>query len=114
MLTRLAARRLLSKLFAALVVCIIFADIALDGSCDPVATGGATQVAFTAGTTDGANDPCADLCVPDCFCCSRSVTAGPAILPPMIGPVAAASELRAPATPAGVRPVPYHPPLLLV
>jgi hypothetical protein len=61
----------------------------------------------------GGQDPCAGACVPDCYCCSQSVTPGPAVLPPDAGPVSLTVALLPAATPAGIRPVPYRPPLRL-
>ena len=67
------------------------------------APGGRGQVTF---------DPCGGFCVPDCFCCSQLVAGAPATLLPAVRcslPIASNGAER---WPAGVRPVPYHPPLL--
>ena len=61
----------------------------------------------------GNQDPCAGTCVPDCFCCSQSLTRGPAVLPPDAGPVTVAPSLDSPAGRRGLHPVPYRPPLNL-
>lgn len=94
-----------------LFLCLILVDLGLDGNCDAVPMAGGSKLAFVARSTDRTPDACVDFCVPDCFCCSRSVTAAPTLLPPLGAPIAEAPEVRARPTPAGVRPVPYHPPL---
>jgi len=56
-------------------------------------------------------DPCATVCVPDCFCCARSTVATPALMLPGGRTV---NVLEPPSTPdqrPGVLPLPDPPPL---
>jgi len=98
------------RVLACLFVCAILADIAFDASCDAVSTYTVSGPGIAASGA-GAQDPCANGCVPDCFCCSQSVTRGPAVLPPDAGPATLTVSLPPNPAPAGIRPVPYHPPL---
>lgn len=97
---------------AALFLLAIFADVALDAKCDPLPTVSDAGSAFSA-RGSAANERRAPGCVPDCFCCSRSLAVGLAVPPPVLGSLAAAPLLKPLPAPAGVRPVPYHPPLIL-
>lgn len=95
---------------ALLVLFTITADIVADSRCHlPAHIQGR---AVLRGPAPSANqDPCSTGCVPDCYCCSQSVTRGPAVLPPDAGPATVTLPLLLSAAPAGVRPVPYRPPL---
>jgi hypothetical protein len=95
---------------ACLFLGAIVADLALDGNCDPPETVVAAATSVTASGPAGAQDSCARVCVPDCYCCSHSVAYGPSTLPPDAGPVRLAPAPRPVAVPAGVLPLPYHPP----
>jgi len=106
------ARARWGRVLACLFVCAIMADLALDGSCDSVSIStGSSSILAPDGA--GAPDPCANGCVPDCFCCSQSVTRGRAVLPPDAGPATLTVSIPTNPAPTGVRPVPYHPPLNL-
>lgn len=98
---------------ALLVLFTIAADILADSRCHPPA--GAQAPPALAGPSSlppsTEQDPCATSCVPDCYCCSQSVTRGAAALPPDAGPVSHTLPWLLPASPSGVRPVPYRPPL---
>lgn len=113
MRTRLRRPAVWMRLFAATLVCLILADVALDGSCDPFPAFASRDAKLTSAGTEGTGDACADQCIPDCFCCSQGVAAIPATLPAVLGPAIWAPDLRAPVAPIGVRPIPYHPPLSL-
>ena len=101
------------RLVAVLCAALGFADLALDAGCDPLSAPGATDGVVTApdGSADAGDERCATACVPDCFCCSRTLVRGSAIMPATLGLVTATPEAAPTAAPAGVRPVPYHPPL---
>ena len=100
------------RFVALLLLCLISADAALDAACDPiVGPRDAAQTVSAAGSTG--DEPCATSCLPDCFCCSRSLTAAAVVLPGSTGPIALRAEKAAPQVPQGVRPVPYHPPLYI-
>jgi hypothetical protein len=100
---------------ACLLLAVIAADVAADTTCDmPAPAAASPSAAALRGVAPGGpNERCADFCIPDCFCCSRSVAAGAVILPPeppRLNPV------PAPATDdlsEGVRAVPEPPPLAL-
>lgn len=107
--------RIVNACAALLVLLTITADILADSRCHPPARvhGPAALAGPSSLPPSTERDPCATGCVPDCYCCSQSVTRGPAILPPDAGPVMPTLPLLIPAAPAGVRPVPYRPPLRL-
>lgn len=99
---------------ACLLLAAISLDLAADTSCDAPPPLGST-LAVLAGEAGPAGDgeACAPVCVPDCFCCSRSVPATAVIVPP--APVLL-STLDRPARERGAggfRPVVDHPPLPL-
>ena len=99
------------RVLAFLLLAVIASDVLVDGDCDPPPLhAGSASVALAPAVPGASGDPCAAFCVPDCFCCSRSVAAAPAVAPP--APVALAA-LTAPATddwPEGVRALVDHPP----
>jgi hypothetical protein len=97
-----------------LFVCLIVADVTMDGACDGLAQSAAGGITITSGPFDGGSDACAPLCVADCYCCSRSVTASLTVLRTEAGPSATVPAFSPTAPPDGVHPVPYHPPLRLV
>jgi hypothetical protein len=101
------------RLVALLLAAVVCADMTLDAACDPIRLPGpvSTVPAFSADT--GTGDACADTCVADCFCCSRSETAGPALALPGLTALAQAASLDPASVPAVVRPVPQPPPLAL-
>jgi hypothetical protein len=98
------------RALACLFVLAIGSDLALDSNCDGVPAA-PVSVALAAASASGAPDDCASRCVPDCFCCSQSLTRTAVVLPPDAGPVGRAQSLPLRLSPAGVRPVPYRPPL---
>lgn len=100
------------RVIACLLLATIVADVTGDLKCDPVSVGSASTLAVRGPAQAGSDDSCAPSCVPDCFCCSRSLVAGTAI--PVPGP-AALTPFGAPAVshwPEGVRPVVDRPPQL--
>jgi hypothetical protein len=100
------------RFLSCLVLSAIVTDLALDANCDggPAFT---ASTAILASSDTSAPDSCGTVCVPDCFCCSQSVTPGPAVLLPVAGPASRAAAVLPEAAPTGFRPVPYHPPLHL-
>jgi hypothetical protein len=110
------ARRRLSRALrvaACLLLSAIGADIVADTRCDK----GSSSSASTAGVRGPlqgqrpTDEPCGSFCVPDCFCCSFSVAATPAVLPPEPGPLAPLDANPLERWSEGVRPVVDHPPL---
>jgi hypothetical protein len=108
-------RRAAIRLAACLLLVAIGADLAADARCDAASPlAGSSSVRTGEQPPGSSGDACAPVCVPDCFCCSRSLAAAPLIVPP--APVAL-SSLDVPAKerwPEGVRRVLDHPPLRLV
>jgi hypothetical protein len=107
--------RVVLRAAACLLLSVIALDVAADAACDSIGLGApsASTTAVRGLAPSGANEPCADFCIPDCFCCSRSVAAGAAVLPPEPQRLTA---VPAPATDdlsEGVRTVPEPPPLAL-
>lgn len=99
------------RLVAVSLAFVICADVTLDAACDPVRV--PSTVASVCSAKAESGDACAESCVPDCFCCSRSETAGPALaLPPPILLRQTATAAPASIT-AGIRPVSELPPLAL-
>lgn len=101
---------------ACVLLALIGADLVGDANCDlpltlNVEAGTRLQSAVA---PDGTNEACFDFCVPDCFCCSRSVAAGPAIVPPAPVPLSLVEDSARETGPEGVRPVVDHPPHRLV
>jgi hypothetical protein len=111
--SRLERRTAVLRVAACLLLVAITGDLLVDTGCDAVSASPASAAALRA-PADGrreSSEPCAPLCVPDCSCCSRSVAASAAVVPPE--PVLLAF-LRVPAAEhrrEGVRPVVDHPPL---
>jgi hypothetical protein len=100
------------RIAAMLLAAVVCGDVTLDAACDPIATSGPTTTAVSA-VGDVAHDACADFCMPDCFCCSRSEASGPVLVVPPLSALSAAPPVVATCAPEGVRPVPELPPLLL-
>lgn len=101
------------QLVALLLAAVVCADVTLDAACDPIRLPGLAS-SLPALTADaGTGDACEDTCVADCFCCSRSETAGPALVLPGLSLLARAAGATAAFVPAVVRPVPEPPPLAL-
>jgi hypothetical protein len=101
------------RLAACLILGAITVDLLADTRCDaPSSFPASTKVMREPGQREGGTgEPCAPVCIPDCFCCSRSVAPDAAVLPPEPEPL---THFDAPATerwPEGVRPVVDHPPL---
>jgi len=110
-----ARRRLFAALRvpACLLLFAIAADIVADTRCDK----GSSSSASTAGVRGAVegqrqtDEPCGSFCVPDCFCCSSSVAAAPAVVPPEPRPLAPLAAPTLERWSEGVRPVVDHPPL---
>ena len=96
---------------ACLLLAVIAADVVADSACDSLSIGSGSTTTMLGPSTSGANEPCSDFCVPDCFCCSRSVTAGPAVPPPSLARLTPIDAPAAERWPEGVRPVVDRPPL---
>jgi hypothetical protein len=100
------------RLVAMLLLAVIVTDVVGDAGCDIPSTAVRADLSMTTGVAAGSNEPCASFCVPDCFCCSRSVGAAAIIAPPRPAPLAVLDAPAAERWPHGVRPVVDHPPLL--
>lgn len=95
-----------------LLLASIAADLLADTRCDRAPSRpSAAESLGPLQDRPGTGEPCADFCVPDCYCCSRIVAAGPAVFPAAAIPLEAIGDPVAERFPLGVRPVPYHPPL---
>lgn len=93
------------------VLFTIAADLVADSRCHSPARTQAAAGTQTSTLRSVDQDPCRTGCVPDCYCCSQTVTCGPVSLPPDAGPVVHTVPPLAAPPPSGVRPVPYRPPL---
>lgn len=110
----LSQRPVWVRLLAMLFVCLIVSDLAWDVSCDQLSVPAGGGGAVTTAPPDHDGDACAPLCVADCYCCSRGLSATVVMVMPAIGSATLAVALAPDAAPDGVRPIPYHPPLRLV
>lgn len=100
---------------ACLLLVAIAADLCADSRCDvPSSRLSAPTAVRDQGQPQGESDePCASFCVPDCFCCSISETAGPVLTLPPLTALAQAPSTDPASVPAVVRTVPEPPPLAL-
>ena len=106
-------RRAGPRLVVSLLAAVLCADVTLDAACDPIALPGPAAAAAVSPDEPGGADACADFCVPDCFCCSRSETAGPELVLPALTALEQVPYASPEAVPVVVRPVPQPPPLAL-
>ena len=109
MRARSERHRPIARLFALVFLIVIGADLA-DAQCDPVPSGGGT-VTVSASMPGDCSDPCLNQCMPDCFCCSRTVAGPLIVLPSTSGPSTMTAVLTLEADVEGVQRVPYRPPL---
>jgi hypothetical protein len=94
---------------ACLLLAVIGLDIASDAACDLGSLAQAATREYQApDATSG--DPCGDVCIPDCFCCARSVPTATIILVPQPMELASIDPLLHERWPEGVRPIVDHPP----
>lgn len=108
--SRLVMLRLLtfSRLVALALLFCIGQDLAGDLACDQTVAAPA-GTAMTSTSTDG--DECQSLCVPDCFCCCRGVSADVSALLIVDGQVATAPSSPYRLQPTGVPGSVFRPPL---
>lgn len=99
------------RLVALLLAAVVCTDVTLDAACDPIGLRGPASVAAASSADCGPADACAGSCVPDCFCCSRSEAAGPALVLPSLTALAQVPSPDPVSVSAVVRPVPEPPPL---
>jgi len=92
---------------------VVCADVTLDAACDPIGFLGPASAAAVFSSDNETRDARAETCVADCFCCSRSETAGPAVVLPGLTALAQAPSSDPASVPSVVRPVPEPPPLAL-
>jgi hypothetical protein len=106
-------RRSGARLAALLLAAVVCADVTLDAACDPIGLPGPASAAPAFSADTGNGDACAESCVPDCFCCSRSETAVQVLALPGLTALAQAPSPAPVSVLAVVRPVPEPPPLAL-
>jgi len=95
-------------MLAVAVLAAIGLDLA-DLWCDPIELSGSAVVFVS---SEGADDPCSDFCVPDCFCCATALAAGSDTPIPEAIPICGGPGVRATYLPTGESSCPYHPPKL--
>jgi hypothetical protein len=105
----------LARLAACLLLIAIGADLAADTRCHLQASEISPVSAMRAPRSQApaASEPCASTCVPDCYCCSTLMLAGPALLAPEPGPLTPLGAPNRESRLQGVHPVPELPPLSL-
>jgi hypothetical protein len=110
----LAALRasIMLRILAALFVCLIVADVAAEGHCDERLAPSLSVLTLSSSTAT-TTDACGQVCVPDCYCCAGGVEHATVVVLTGVGRAERSTELAAPSAPDGVRPLPYHPPLLV-
>lgn len=77
------ARRGLSpalRVAACMLMAVIATDLVTDAECDAIGLGTVSTTTIRAAGPDGVGEACAEVCVQDCFCCSRAVAATPVVL----------------------------------
>ena len=95
---------------AAIFVCLIVTDLALDARCDDGPLG--SYASATVSNAAGVNaDACASGCVPDCYCCAQTLPTATLPAPSAGEPVGVVVARNPTRPPDGVSPLPYHPPL---
>ena len=99
-----------SRLVALALLFCIGQDLAGDLACDQTVAAPA-GTAMTSTSTDG--DGCQSLCVPDCFCCCRGVSADVSAFLIVDGQAAAAPSSPYRLQPTGVSGSVFRPPLHL-
>jgi len=105
----LGPRRVTLRVAAALLLAVIGLDIASDTTCDLGYLVRSAALEYHASDQAG-GDPCGEVCIPDCFCCARSVPTAAVLLVPRPLKLAALDPLPGERWPEGVRPVVDHPP----
>jgi len=98
----------LRALIAVILLAVSLGDLAFDADCDPVSAPGGELAVSLADECEA--DACAAGCVPDCFCCSRSLGADPRVLLPVPDGVTPAAVLSVPGLPLGHTLLAEHPP----
>ena len=98
----------LRALTAVLLLGVVVGDLAIDADCDPLPPAGGELAVALADGTDA--DACAAGCIPDCYCCSRSLAAGPRVGPPAPDGVAPVAVVAVPSLPDGHTVLAEHPP----
>lgn len=94
---------------ALLLVCAIGADLTADTLCDAAQEMGG-PISLVAAPSD-ASDSCGSVCVPDCFCCSISLSAQTFVLPVMVDAALPPAVRPAEPLPFATRSVSHRPPL---
>jgi len=105
----------MARLAACLLLIAIGADLAADTRCDLQASEIPPASAMRAPGSQApeTSEPCASACVPDCYCCSTLMLAGPALLAPEPGPQTPLDAQNRESRLQGVHPVLELPPLPL-
>ena len=101
-------RRQIMRILALAFLAVLTADLA-DSEC--YSRGNPNEVSAVIAAADTDKSRTANVCVPDCFCCSRTLV-GPSVFLPAVSGPATMTSVSAPASAAeGVRHAPYRPPL---
>ena len=93
---------------AALLMLGLLALDLMDAWCDPLVPARESTVTTP---SDSGTDPCSEICVDDCFCCSSSVPAGRPALISAPAPTTLVTTLGSPCTSPGFALPPDHVPL---
>ena len=97
---------------ALMLLFVIAADLGADSRCHR-APGVDVRAGLSAPVPSPDQDPCGSGCVPDCFSCS-TLFVGPVSVPvESSGPAVAVVALAERDCRPGLRPLPYHPPLVV-
>jgi hypothetical protein len=100
--------RLVSRIAAIFLLALISGDLA-DASCDPIRL--PQDAPDHIASAQDLPDPCADCCVPDCFCCATSLPAAESFTLPGAGAVFGRPMEPAETLIPGVSPLVDHIPL---
>ncbi len=95
---------------AAILLLALFALDLGDASCDPLRVAG--DLIFDL-PVDVTPDACANVCIPDCFCCSTSLTAVPEFILAEPRPSHESAAAQSPEPASGVPHSPDHVPIIL-
>jgi len=98
----------LRALTAIFLLAVAVGDLAIDADCDPLAPIPGASVLTVAADSD--TDACAGGCIPDCFCCARTLGAQARVLPPAPEGVAPTVAVASSGLPPGFSPLDEHPP----
>jgi hypothetical protein len=108
----LVGRAAILKVATALLLLAIGEDLIGDPWCDRAPISRRSSELVDLAAPDRSDEPCASVCVPDCFCCSRSTTAVTMVLPPAPAGCSVLAVRAGRHGCAGIHPRVEHPPRL--